>query len=122
MPNQEDAMECGEIRADLRELKRRMGNMEATSANLQAAFEKHCTLETVVTGGIQSDLSDVRVALGDIKDALEDIKLQRAEEKGQFTGAQWMLAKIGMVVVMAFSFIGFAISQGWLPVKRLFLP
>ena len=94
-----DPKECGMILAKLEAFEMRLTALEKKT-------DQHCRLNTEAVERIDAKL--------------DEVLLQRAEERGQFNGATWMLAKIGAIVVLGFGFIGWLISQGLLPLKRLF--
>jgi hypothetical protein len=54
----------------------------------------------------------VKEEIETIKAELFEIKIQRAEERGQFTGATWALAKVGAASLMLLSAVGWFAAHG----------
>lgn len=71
-------------------------------------------------GMILAKLEALQEQLNSLHGAVEEIKLGRAREAGQLSGATWALARVGAVVVALLSAAGWVVVNGVpAPLKKL---
>jgi len=78
---------------------------------------------SVECGIILAKLETLEEQLAELRRAVEEIKLGRAREAGQLSGATWALARVGAIVVAFLSAAGWIVMNGVpAPLKKLLSP
>jgi hypothetical protein len=78
---------------------------------------------SIECGMILGKLEAMEEELKALREAVDEIKIGRAREAGQFSGATWALARVGAGVVALFGLLGWLAVNGFPPaVKRLLSP
>jgi len=79
--------------------------------------------ESVACGIILAKLETLEEQLAELRRAVEEIKLGRAREAGQLSGATWALARVGAIVVAFLSAAGWIVMNGIpAPLKKMLTP